>query len=135
MVSFDEFDLANAHAKKLRANVPRAIDASYDRRTGQIVINLSSHIAIMFAPQDAEGLENGTPAQLQKIEISPSGYGIHFPRLDADLYLPALLEGFLGSKRWMASALGRTGGKARTAAKKKASRRNGKLGGRPRKAG
>jgi hypothetical protein len=39
------------------------------------------------------------------MEISPSGLGIHFPRLDADLYLPTILEGFLGSRKWMASTL------------------------------
>lgn len=36
-------------------------------------------------------------------QISPSGLGVHFPRLDADLYIPALLEGFLGSRRWIAA--------------------------------
>jgi len=45
------------------------------------------------------------PAQLAGIEISPSGLGLHFPQLDANLYLPALLEGFLGSRQWMASAM------------------------------
>jgi len=71
--------------------------------------------------------------ELSKIEISPSGLGIHFPLLDADIYLPALLEGFLGSRRWMAAQMGKAGGKASTKAKAAASRRNGKLGGRPRK--
>jgi hypothetical protein len=72
--------------------------------------------------------------QLDRIEITPSGFGIHFPKLDADLYLPALIEGFFGSKRWMASRLGTAGGKARSAAKVLASRANGRLGGRPKKA-
>jgi hypothetical protein len=58
---------------------------------------------------------------------------LHFPKLDADLYLPALLEGLLGSKRWMAARLGKHGGQARSAAKAAASRENGKRGGRPRK--
>jgi len=58
----------------------------------------------------------------------------HRPKLDADLYLPGLLEGFLGSKQWMASRLGQMGGKSRSAAKKAASRANGRLGGRPKKA-
>jgi hypothetical protein len=53
--------------------------------------------------------------------------------LDADIYLPALLEGFLGSRRWMAAQMRKAGGKASTKAKAAASRRNGKLGGRPRK--
>jgi len=76
-------------------------------------------------------LENAKPSQLDDIEISPSGFGIHFPKLDADLYLPALLEGFLGSKKWMAARLGAVGGRSRSAAKASASRINGMRGGRP----
>jgi hypothetical protein len=70
---------------------------------------------------------------LDPIEISPSGFGIHFPKLDADLYLPALLEGLLGSRAWMAARLGARGGKATSPAKISAARANGRLGGRPRK--
>lgn len=134
MASFDEFEAANSRAKRLRAIVPHALSAHYDRRSGRIIVDLSSEIAIMFDPKHAEGLEKANAEQLRDIEITPSGYGLHFPRADADLYLPTLLEGFLGSRRWMASVLGRTGGKARTVAKKSASRQNGKLGGRPRRA-
>jgi hypothetical protein len=78
-------------------------------------------------------LERATPTDLGEIEISPSGFGLHFPRIDADLYIPALLEGFFGSRRWMAARLGARGGKAKTEAKAEASRANGLLGGRPRK--
>jgi hypothetical protein len=66
--------------------------------------------------------------------VSPSGLGLHFPQLDADLYLPALLQGFLGSRQWMAQAMGKVGGKAVSPEKKQAARANGRLGGRPRKA-
>jgi hypothetical protein len=112
---------------------PRAISVRYDRRTRRIVIDLSSKLKVSFSPRDAEGLEHATPADLERMEISPSGFGIHFPKLDADLYVPALLEGFMGSKRWMAARLGQAGGQSRSRAKRAASRENGKLGGRPRK--
>jgi hypothetical protein len=59
--------------------------------------------------------------------------GLHFPTLDADLYLPSLLEGFLGSRRWMAAQLGKAGGSVTSSAKTAAARANGKRGGRPRK--
>jgi hypothetical protein len=114
--------------------VPRAVSVRYDRKTGLIVINLSSKLIISFSPRDVQGIESAQPAQLEEIEISPSGFGIHFPRLDADLYVPGLLEGFLGSKKWMASRLGQSGGQSRSRAKKAASRANGRLGGRPKKA-
>jgi len=45
--------------------------------------------------------------------------------------LPALLEGFLGSKRWIAAQIGKIGGSVSSKAKTEAARRNGKLGGRP----
>jgi hypothetical protein len=78
-------------------------------------------------------LEHAKIDDLGEIEISPSGLGIHFPKLDADLYLPALLEGFLGSRRWMATEMGKRGGRVTSDAKATAARENGKLGGRPRK--
>jgi len=49
--------------------------------------------------------------------------------LDADLYVPALLEGFLGSRRWLAQQRGQLGGAARSPAKAEAARSNGRLGG------
>jgi len=58
-----------------------------------------------FLLQDAQGLEGAQPADLALIEISPSGLGRHFPKLDAELYLPASLEGFVGSRQWMAARL------------------------------
>jgi hypothetical protein len=129
----DNFDLANERARELQASLPRAVSAHYDRRSGRIVIHLNSKLDVTFSPRDAEGLENATPAQLDRIEISPSGFGIHFPKLDADLYLPSLLEGLLGSERWMASRLGSRGGSSRSAAKTSAAKKNGRLGGRPKK--
>jgi hypothetical protein len=99
------------------------------------VIHLSSKLIVSFSPRDAQGLENAKPSQLDEIEISPSGFGIHFPQLDADLYLPGLLEGLLGSRKWMASRLGQIGGRCRSIPKQAASKANGKKGGRPKKAG
>jgi hypothetical protein len=133
MASREEFDQASARAAQRRSTGPVAVAARYDRRTDRLVISLSSGLDVTFSPRDAQGLETAKPADLAPIEISPSGLGLHFPKLDADLYLPALLEGFLGSKRWMAARLGERGGRATTAAKGAASRANGKLGGRPRK--
>jgi hypothetical protein len=133
MASRDDFDKATQRAKDLQARFPRAVSAHYDRSTGRIEIQLSSNLIVSFSPGDVEGLELARPSQLKKIEISPSGFGIHFPDADADIYVPGLLEGFLGSKAWMASRLGQIGGRSRSEAKKSASRANGSLGGRPRK--
>lgn len=133
MVSHEEYREATRRGEEMRAKAPHAIRARYDRRIGRVVIGLNTSLDITFSPKDAQGLETATWQQLREIEIDGSGFGLHFPALDADLYLPALLEGFLGSKSWMASRLGTEGGKARSDAKAKASRKNGALGGRPKR--
>lgn len=108
----EDFQAANERAINRLQKTPVATSARYDRRISRVVIALSSGLEIAFRPHDAQGLQNARPDQLKAIEISPSGLGIHFPDLNADLYLPALLEGFLGSRKWMASPLGKVGGKA-----------------------
>jgi hypothetical protein len=125
---------ANKRASARLARTPTATAARYDRRSGRVVIDLSSGLSIAFKPQQVQGLEHATPEELRTIDIAPSGLGLHFPALDADLYLPGLLQGFLGSRRWMAAQLGKAGGRAKSAAKTAAARANGKLGGRPKKA-
>lgn len=127
------FDAANQRAIGKKATFPTVTAVQYDRRVARVVISLESGLELAFSPKHAQGLEHAHPADLVDAEITPSGLGIHFPRLDADLYLPALLEGFLGSKRWMAAEIGKIGGKASTDAKVAAARENGKLGGRPKK--
>src|SRR5690242_6166375 len=110
MELLDQFNLANRKGRELHSSAPRVIGAYYDKRTARIVVRLNTKLDVAFAPQDAEGLQNARPSQLDPIEISPSGFGIYFPKLDADIYVPALLEGFLGSKSWMAQRLGERGG-------------------------
>jgi hypothetical protein len=131
MASRDNFDLADQRARNLRSDFPTAVAARYDRRWDRVVVRLNSGLDIAFSPHEAQGLENAKFSQLRKIEISPSGFGLYFPELDADIYLPALLKGFLGSRKWMAARLGTVGGKSRSSAKVAAARQNGKLGGRP----
>ena len=110
-----------------------AVSARYDRRKARIAIELSSGIEVAFPVRMVQGLAHATAAQLGDIDITPAGLGLHWPRLDADVYLPALLQGVFGTKRWMASKLGAAGGQKRSAAKARSARENGRKGGRPRK--
>jgi hypothetical protein len=70
---------AGAEAEEIRARRPTATAAFYDRKSRNIIVKLSTGIGIFFSPRDAQGLEEGTPAQLSEIEITPSGFGLHFP--------------------------------------------------------
>ncbi|WP_414041608.1 DUF2442 domain-containing protein [Acidithiobacillus sp. M4-SHS-6] len=125
-----------AHAEK-RAQAHRqagyAVAARYVRRTSRVVVKLDTDVQISFPTHLAEGLAGASPDDLSVIEISPSGLGLHWPKLDADLYVPGLLAGQFGSKRWMGAHLGAAGGRVRSRAKAVSSRENGHKGGRPRK--
>ncbi len=79
-ITSQEFKQANARAKTLKASTPAATSARFDRKSGNIIVTLSSGVGIFFSPKDAQGLEDGTPAQLSQIEITPSGFGLHFPK-------------------------------------------------------
>ncbi len=133
MAKRDEFERARVRAVHRKETEPYAVDARYDRRQRRIVVQLNTGLLVVFAPGMVEGLQDARPRDLGEIEISPSGFGLHFPKIDADIYLPGLLSGDLGSRRWMAAQLGQRGGAARSAVKAAAARANGKLGGRPRK--
>ena len=127
-----ELAAANARGRQMLRTTPHAVAAWYDTTRDRIVVELSTGVELAFPPGSVQGLETASPADLAEIAINPPGFGLHFPRLDADLYLPGLLEGLLGSKAWEASRMGQAGGKAKTPAKQAASRANGQLGGRPR---
>ena len=127
-----EIDRARVAGQALDESEPRAIKAWYAADTDRIFIELNTEIIMGFPSQRLQGLEDATPRQLAEVEITPSGYGLHWESLDIDLAVPELVAGLFGSKAWM-SELGRQGGKSKSAAKAQASRDNGKSGGRPRK--
>lgn len=127
-----EFEQAEKRMQALRES-GHAISVRYDRRAARVVINLNTGIQLAVPARKIEGLADASPEELAEIEISPTGLGLYWPKLDADVYVPALLHGVFGSKQWMAAQLGGIGGKARSAAKIAAARENGRKGGRPRK--
>ena len=112
---------------------PRAVAAHYVRQSGLIEIALANGCFFSFPAAEAEGLENASADELERVEVLGGGYALRWEALDADLTVPGLLAGRLGSRRWMAKEMGRAGGVVRTAAKARAARQNGRKGGRPRK--
>jgi len=104
-----------------RPSVPRATAARFDSRRNVVKVKLDNGIAFEFDPSRAHGLEQAAPGDLAGVRVEGAGGTLHFPRLDVDLTVSRLLESFLGPLEW-------TKRDARAAA----SRRNGKLGGRPR---
>jgi hypothetical protein len=109
---------------------PRAKTAVYDPTTGRIVITLSNGADFSFYASSIPELATVSAPEIARVEISPSGRTLRWKALDADLSLAGLMMGVFGSKIWMAQ-LGQRGGQSTSAAKARASRLNGKKGGRP----
>lgn len=126
-----EYAAAVGRGKKGDAEEPRAISARYDNRLHRIVVELRNGVVITFPPDLAQDLRGALPRQLAAVEITPSGYGLHWEELDADLSVPGLAQGAMGTKSWMRE-LARYAGSRTSAKKAAAARRNGKKGGRPR---
>lgn len=78
-----------------------ATSVHYDDQSHVLAVRFSDGHTLQLNPDRIQGLENAQPCQLQHCELSPSGVGLHFPELDADVYLPALLAGQLGTIQWM----------------------------------
>lgn len=131
-VSEQEFEGAGARMGALR-EAGHVTETFYDPEADRVVVVLSTGVELAFPPALAEGLAGASAEDLGTIEVSPSGLGLHWPKLDADLYVPALLQGILGTRRWMAAELGAAGGRTAGPAKAAAARENGRKGGRPRR--
>lgn len=115
-------------------NEPRVIAVEYKPGPGLdlLVLKLSDGHRHLIPREDLQGLQSATKEQIASVEILGDGTGLHWPALNLDHYVPSLLRHVYGTKRWMA-AIGRSGGSAKSAAKRKASRTNGLKGGRPRR--
>ncbi|MGC2463211.1 MAG: DUF2442 domain-containing protein [Steroidobacteraceae bacterium] len=129
-ITREQVEAANARGVAANARGPVARSARYDSRGRLIAITLEGGCEFAFPAALAEGLADAPRSKLTKIKISANGLGLHWPLVDADLYVPGLIEGAFGSHRWM-QQIGRLGGSSRSSAKAKASRENGKRGGRP----
>lgn len=134
VTSDSEIDDAVKRAGGLREE-PRVIGVEYrpGRGLNLLVLHLSDGHRHLVPVEDVEGLRSATKEEIGEVEILGRGTGLHWPALDLDLYVPSLLRGVYGTRRWMAE-MGRRGGSVKSAAKRKASRANGVKGGRPRKA-
>lgn len=128
-----EETISSARAEMASNRKIHAVSVIYRPRVRRIVVTLNTGIEIAIPPDLVEGLRGARPADLAQVELSPSGLGMHWPALDANVYVPSLLQGITGSKQWMAQQLGAHGGRSRSTAKAEAARANGAKGGRPRK--
>jgi Protein of unknown function (DUF2442) len=135
MVSVTDAQLkaAEARGRKMLETEPRALAAHYDRDAGRVTVDLVNGCTYAFPAQLVQDLHGASHDDLAGIEVDGLGFNLHWPTLDVDLYVPALVSGIFGTRAWMARELARVAGQATSPAKAAAARSNGAKGGRPRK--
>lgn len=66
-------------------------------RDGKIHITMESGLEVAFPVKGNPRLEGRSPAELDRIELSP--FGLHWPELDEDLSIRGILSGNYGQRR------------------------------------
>lgn len=126
-----QLERALSRARRFAMFDRHVVTARYEAANDRVCLSLRDGIEICIPRSFLQGLESSSKAQLSHIEVVGNGSGLHWPDLDVDHYIPGLLDGIFGTKRWM-SQLGRRGGISTSPAKAAAARVNGRKGGRPR---
>ncbi|MGQ0565825.1 MAG: DUF2442 domain-containing protein [Gemmobacter sp.] len=134
-IEFDEamYAAAAAEGERVIAEGVLAKTAFYDARAGRLIVDLVNGVTVTVPVALIQDLCDATDEQRREIEISPVGYGLHWPALDLDLSIPGLMSGIFGTKAWMNRQRAARAGSGTSPAKAAAARANGAKGGRPKK--
>ena len=114
-----------------RSTEPRAASAEYDPATGEVRVRMHNGASFAIPASALHELRGASDDDLARVEVPPSGFGLHWPSLDVAIALEGMLEAAFGGA--VRSALARKAGATRSSAKTRAARENGSKGGRPRK--
>lgn len=147
--------LAEAEAREeiRKEFMPLLSKASYDASNKLLVFELNNGLIVSVDPALCEEASEVPERELQDIKVSPSGRFFYWDESGAGGLIHEILGGRFGSRKWMEklhaekgiplglwkadeerwSEWGRMAGSAKSEAKTKAARENGKKGGRPRK--
>lgn len=95
--TFDEqIERARKAGEEANRTEARAASASYDRESKRIVIQLVNGGEFSFPTAWVSRLREAGDEDLAAVEITPSGEGLHWDKLDEDLSVPALINGMYG---------------------------------------
>lgn len=97
-ISEQEFEAAGRRGAELRES-GYAVSAEYDAAQERFAVGLNTGVILLVPVHLLEPLAGAEAEARTEIEITPSGLGLHWPRLDADVHVPALMQGVFGSRR------------------------------------
>ena len=96
----EEIEAANEQGRIVYETEPHARAASFDRMTGNLIIELTNGATYNVPARHLQGLEDASDEAIAAVEIG-SGYGLHWEELDADFTVGGLLMGRFGNSRYM----------------------------------
>ncbi len=130
-----EIDRAIEVGKQLQAKEVLVESVDYDPAPGRdyLTLHLNNGHRYLIPREDLQGMEEGAIDAIRDVRVIGGGTALHWPQLDLDFYVPALLKNTYGNMQWM-QHLGRKGGSAKTELKRRSAQENGAKGGRPRRA-
>lgn len=108
--------------KQSKVNLTSVVTATGIRYVPSIdlfVLSLSDGTGRVLQRELLQGLQAGTRKQLANVELVGAGTGLHWPDLDADLLVEAVISGIYGNRQWM-SRIGQRGGSVRSKPKRHA---------------
>jgi Protein of unknown function (DUF2442) len=86
------------------------IDARYDRDGDAFVLVFRSGGSMTVPRRFIPGLEGQPASALESVAVSPAGDALLWPSLDADVYVPGLVERAFGDRVFAAAAGARRAG-------------------------
>lgn len=127
-----EIDKERRQGEELAAIEPRAVGAWINGLgdTPKLCVKLTSGVEIDIPVSSICWPLLANTINTRKVEVTPCGYGLHWEELDFDLAVPQLVISIFHPEFVVAEAA-RINGQVRSAAKTKAAKANGGLGGRP----
>lgn len=126
----DRFESARRRGQARLDDPSALLEATYVQEADAFRLLFRGGGSMMIPRRFIPGLRKQSATALRLVSISPARDALLWTKLDADVYVPGLVERAFG-QRLFAAAAGQRGGRRRSKAKAEASRRNGAKGGRP----
>jgi hypothetical protein len=101
----EQYARAKKAGRRANATEPRAATVRYDSLLHKIIIRLRDGEEFAFSPDLVPGLQGASASDLAEVEVTPSGEGLHWERLDEDLSVPALINDIYGPQSAEGAAL------------------------------
>jgi hypothetical protein len=132
----ERFEQAKREGDRLASTEPCAKAIVFFPENRVFSLTLADGTTIGFAADKIPQLTGASAAALAEVEVIPSGTGLSWRMLDVDLSVSGLVLSLLAAPEWrkaIRQAANRLAAQSASEARTRASRENGKKGGRPRK--